>query len=148
MRQASGDELVRDPLATIIWSDPQEEEMQALTWTSRLTCPVLRIQLAQEVEDRIELRAQVFHAHGKGARRVFGEQHPDHLARLGGSGHSREPLDRRFCTKQPDESLELSRCQANCNGRRIVVREYFAKQACHLACVFLAVDAVIDHPLT
>src|SRR5664280_1920176 len=56
--QASRDELLRHSPSGDTIGDPEEEQVERLAATRRLAPTVLRIQLAQDIEDRIELSAQ------------------------------------------------------------------------------------------
>ncbi len=91
-------------------SDPQQEEVQRFAWAYGTACPVLRIQLAQDVEDWIELRAQLIHPAGGRRRRLFSEQRTNHFSGLCRSSHDRERLDGGFRAEETGERLKLRRC--------------------------------------
>ncbi len=143
VRQPLRDELLRDPAPRVALGDAQEEEVHRLAGAHGPAASVLRIQLPEDVEDGIELRAQAIDPVRQRRGTVLVEQHAAHLSRGGGSGDDGEPVGLRLRTEQANERLELRRGQAGRHGRRIVSSEHLAQERHHLVGVGRRVELVL-----
>src|SRR5664280_1021790 len=142
--QASRDELLRHSPSGDTIGDPEEEQVERLAATRRLVPTVLRIQLAQDIEDRIELSAQPIYPIRQRRCRVLRQQHANQLPRASQPRHDCQTLGRRPGAEQPDERLEFSAGQAGCNGGWIVTTEHLPQKSHHCFSVGGDIDAILD----
>jgi len=124
--------------------DTEQVQMHGFAMSSGVSGAILSLQLAQNVEDRIELGSEAVHSVRHRRRAVLGEQCADHLTRVGTSRNDGQLLGDRGRAEQLDERLELAGSDAECDGRRLAATERLAEHSRHLVGVARRAHAVLD----
>jgi hypothetical protein len=107
MFEARGNELCRHPTAHDRIRDSEKEQVERLARARGAVTAILRVKLAQDIEDRLELRTQPIHPVGLHRRTILREQCADQFPSAGTSCNDCDALDRCLRAKQSDESLKL-----------------------------------------
>ena len=128
VRKTLRDEPLRDPSAAKGSGHTQQEEMEPLAGTHLASVSILRVELAEDVEDRLELRAQGFSPHRHRRRRILREQRAHHFTGARGTGHDGEPVGGGSRTEETNQAIELRRSEPDGDGRRIAFGEDLSQE--------------------